>query len=884
MNQGDTQSGSFLTDARDLFAQAIEIEESAERERFVEEACAGRSDLHAEVSALLRAFGNAGDFLDQTDRPPEFTVSPVIGEQPGSRIGPYTILRRLGEGGFGEVFLAEQSEPLRRTVALKVIKPGLDTREVIARFEAERQTLARMEHPQIAKIFDAGATERGRPFFVMEFVDGLPLTDYCDTHSLSIIKRLELFLSVCRAVQHAHQKGIIHRDLKPSNILVVEENGQAIAKVIDFGIAKATDRQLTDGSLATISGQMIGTPQYMSPEQADSGEVDIDTRSDIYSLGVILFELLVGTTPLQKERVRATPSSGLPQLIRSEEAARPSKRLDETGPAAETIVTRRGTEQSRLRSVLRRDLDWIVLKALEKERDRRYDTVDALARDLRRFLKEKPVEARPPSMSYRFRKLARRHQVALVTGGAFSLLVVAATIVSTLFAIRAYDAERLAKRRLADVEAANATAVTERDRARDAERHAIQEAANANAVANFVRFDLLAGAVPAAYSDMRLTIRGVLDRTVGRVAGRFDDQPQVEASLRTLIGNAYLRLGAFQQAETQLQVARDLETKRLGAGHVEVLEIQGSLAECFVKQARFREAEPLLTQTVARQQQLLGPHSSAVLRTRTTLATLYLHQRRFDKAAPLTRALRDHLRASAASLDRYTLMKLREVADLELRRSRFAEGELILNELGEALGNRFGADDPDSLAVASNLVTALGGQNKLSQALSVALDTLERQKRVLGEDHPDTIKCRSMLAVIYAKQQDYTRSDLHFEALIAASRRTVGRLHPAGISYQRIYASMLIGRGKFAEALPYALEASQAAQSVFGDAHPAALKCRLILARAQSGLGRRNDAEQTWKTLSEQAQQTLGPNHPLTRQVAVEWSRFRKQSRPSPRD
>jgi non-specific serine/threonine protein kinase/serine/threonine-protein kinase len=390
-----------------------------------------------------------------------------------SVIGPYHLLQALGEGGMGLVYLAEQREPLVRRVALKLIKPGMDTREVVSRFEAERQTLAIMDHENIASVFDAGTTADGRPYFVMEYIAGVPLTDYCDTHYLSTRQRLELFIEVCAAIQHAHQKGIIHRDLKPSNVLVVEQDGRAVPKVIDFGIAKGTDQRATERTLFTQQGMLVGTPEYMSPEQATLGAVDLDTRTDIYSLGVMLYELLVGGLPFSPTRLREAGYGELIRIIREEEPARPSTRLTTAGATGSEVAKRRRTKLPTLAQELRGDLDWITLKALEKDRARRYATVSELSADLTRYLKNEPVVARPPSVRYRVQKFVRRNRLAVTAAGVVAAAVLAGLVASSLLYVRAERArgEAVAQRTEAERQRSNAEAAR-----RDASNKAASEA------------------------------------------------------------------------------------------------------------------------------------------------------------------------------------------------------------------------------------------------------------------------------------------------------------------------------------------------------------------------------------------------------------------------
>ena len=438
--------------AKDVFLNAVEITDPGERAAFLDSACAGDAGLRFRVEALLAAHERPESLLDRA------AVAPVEGdtlphasatapvEGPGSRVGPYLLLEPLGEGGMGTVFLAEQHEPVRRKVALKVIKPGMDSKQVIARFEAERQALALMDHPNIAKVLDADTTADGRPYFVMELVKGIPITRFCDEQRLTTRERLELAIPVCQAVQHAHQKGIIHRDLKPSNVLIALYDGKPVPKVIDFGVAKATGPRLTDQTLYTEFGAVVGTLEYMSPEQAEMNNLDIDTRSDIYALGVLLYELLTGTTPLTSRRVKEAALLEVLRVIREEEPPRPSTRLSQSAESLPTISAQRQTEPARLTKLVRGELDWIVMKALEKNRDRRYETANALAMDVQRYLTDEPVQACPPSRWYRLRKVARRHKGVLTAAAVVFLALVAGTAAATWQAVRATRAEGQAER------------------------------------------------------------------------------------------------------------------------------------------------------------------------------------------------------------------------------------------------------------------------------------------------------------------------------------------------------------------------------------------------------------------------------------------------------
>jgi serine/threonine protein kinase/predicted esterase len=434
----------------EIFAAAIE-KPMPERASFLDRACAGDAVLRAQVEALLAAHDRPESLLAGPAFEATVAAIPEIAERAGALMGSYKLLQQIGEGGFGVVFMAEQEQPVRRLVALKIIKPGMDTREVIARFESERQALALMDHPNIARVFEAGATESGRPYFVMELVKGVPITEFCDRNQLPTEKRLELFITVCQAIQHAHHKGIIHRDIKPSNVMVTLHDGVPVIKVIDFGVAKATAQKLTDRTLFTAYGQMIGTPAYMSPEQAEMSGLDIDTRSDVYSLGVLLYELLTGAPPLDKQQFRSAGYAEIQRLIREEEPLRPSTRISTQGGQASITAASRGTDVKHLCQLLRGDLDVIVMKSLSKDRNRRYESPAAFAADVGRFLRHEAIEARPPSAMYKFRKFTRRNRV----GVAIAVLLAVMLLLAGSLGWLAYLGERrhgelTEKMRLAD--------------------------------------------------------------------------------------------------------------------------------------------------------------------------------------------------------------------------------------------------------------------------------------------------------------------------------------------------------------------------------------------------------------------------------------------------
>ena len=417
-----------------IFTAALEKASEMDRSAFLDEACAGNEKLRERVEALLAAHAQSDDILDAVEKTARTADFAPITEKPGSRIGPYRLMEQIGEGGFGVVFVAEQQEPVRRKVALKLIKPGMDSRQVIARFQAERQALAMMDHPNIARVLDAGATETGRPYFVMELVRGISITEYCDKNHLNPRERMEIFVDVCNAIQHAHQKGIIHRDIKPSNVLVTSHDGKAVAKVIDFGVAKAIYQPLTERTIYTQFAQMIGTPLYMSPEQAEMSGLDIDTRTDIYALGVLLYELFTGSTPLEQSRLMSAAYDEVRRMIREDEPPLPSQRIS-TSATLHSLAANRNTEPARLSHQMKGELDWIVMKALEKDRTRRYETASAFGADIGRYLRDEHVEACPPSTTYRLGKFIRRNRVAFLSGSLVSAALLIGIIVSGAFAV-----------------------------------------------------------------------------------------------------------------------------------------------------------------------------------------------------------------------------------------------------------------------------------------------------------------------------------------------------------------------------------------------------------------------------------------------------------------
>jgi serine/threonine protein kinase/tetratricopeptide (TPR) repeat protein len=564
-----------LPNVRLVFERALEFSSDVEREEYLNQIDAAQPGIRDQVAALLTANAEVGSFLETppTDGHPTTPAQSTV-ETPGTNVGPYKLLQQIGEGGMGVVFMAEQLHPLHRTVAIKIIKPGMDTRQVIARFDAERQALAMMDHPNIARVLDAGTTDSGRPYFVMELVKGIPITKYCDDKHLTLRERLELFLPVCQAVQHAHQKGIIHRDIKPTNVLVAEYDNHAIPKVIDFGVAKATAQKLTECTMFTEFGQLVGTFEYMSPEQAKLNQLDIDTRSDIYSLGVMLYELLTGTTPFEPKRLRSAAFDEVLRIIRDEEPPKPSTRLSNSTELP-TIAANRGLEANEISTLVQGELDWVVMKALEKDRNHRYETPNSFAADIQRYLNDEAVHACPPSVLYRFRKFARRNRRPLVAAGLIAFALIAGTVASTWQAIRATTAENLAEARLQNERTARQEALaqrklaeTERAAAEAQRERATTEAVRATAVAEFLQ-QLIGSADPYQAKGAGYTVQDLLDEASHGLENQFKNQPEVEADIRSTIGVAYFHLNLYEDAKPHLEKAAELRRQTLGADHVQ---------------------------------------------------------------------------------------------------------------------------------------------------------------------------------------------------------------------------------------------------------------------------------------------------------------------------
>ena len=728
------------------------------------------------------------------------------------RVGPYRIIQVLGEGGMGVVYEAEETEPVKRRVALKLVRAGHDTREVLARFDAERRALAVMNHGCIAKVLGAGTTEQGQPYFAMELVRGLPITAYCDARRLSVRDRLSLFISVCEAVQHAHQKGVIHRDLKPSNIMVGDEDGHPAPKVIDFGIAKALG-PATSATL-TMSGMAVGTAAYMSPEQADAGQLDVDTRADIYSLGVMLYELLVGHLPVDPNAMGLfvflaklvsgnvtppTPSAGLLTVERERE----------------TVAHMRRTDFRHLRRELKGDLDWIVMKAMQPDRALRYETANGLATDLRRYLADEPVIARPPSATYRLSKFVRRHRVGVFAAGAILVSVVASAVVATVGYVRATRAEH----------------------------RAADEAEAAKQVTNFL-VDLFRVSDPGESRGNTLTAREILDRGTRRVTTELAAQPLLQARIMQTMGTVHAQLGQYGPARALLTDVLRTRELALPADDPLVGETLAALGEVARSRGDAAEADRLLTRALAIRQKAFGSEHIDVATTLASIAALRWKQGRAADAESLYKRVLILDRKVRIEADPRTARDMRGLAAVYLSQKRYGEAEALWKETLALQERTLGGDHPDVGSTLNNLGGLYYNTSRYDDARTYYQRARLIIEKTLGPAHPSNASIWNNLGEVEWKLKHHRESETLFRQALELKERSFTADDPSIAVTLNGMAGVMRDQGRYAEAEPLYQRALAIREKTFGATHPDVGETLRDYAALLRRAGRTAEAEQ----------------------------------------
>jgi|HubBroStandDraft_1064217.scaffolds.fasta_scaffold23771_2 serine/threonine protein kinase/tetratricopeptide (TPR) repeat protein len=751
------------------------------------------------------------------------------------QIGSYRLLQLIGEGGMGEVWLAEQKAPIRRTVALKLIKAGMDTKAVVARFESERQALALMDHPNIAQVYDAGSTAEGRPYFAMEYVPGLPITDYCDKHRLSVKERLELFMQVCDGIQHAHQEAIIHRDLKPSNVLVAEQDNKAVPKIIDFGLAKAMAQRLTDKTMFTELGVLVGTPEYMSPEQADLREQNVDTRTDVYSLGVILYELLVGSLPFDAKALRAAGLDAILRMIREVEPPKPSTKVRSMGEGSAAAAEKRREEPRSFVRHLQGELDWITMKALEKDRARRYGAPSELSADISRYLRSEPVLAGPATTAYRVRKYASRHRFGL--GAAATLLVLLAGFVVT-------QAVELHRIRL------------ERDRtARERDR--------ATRITDFMT-SMFKVSDPSEARGNSITAREILDKASTDIDTGLTRDPELQAQMMHVMGTVYDDLGLYPRAESLDQGALEIRRRVLGPEHPDTLGSMNSVASDFSDEGHYAEAEKLDRETLSGRRRVLGPEHPDTLTSMNNLANDLAQEGHYAEAEKVYRETLEIQRRVLGPEHADTVRSMNNLANVLNDEGHYAEAEKLKRETLDIRRRVLGPEHPDTLASMTNLAVVLYREGHYPEAEELYRQALDLKRRVLGPEHPGTLRTMMNLGNVLKDEGHYAEAEKQYSETLDIQRRVLGPEHPETLASMNNLADVLEDEHRYAEAEKLFRETLDIRRRVLGPEHPLTLTSMINVANVLDDEGHYAEAERLARETLDIQRRVVGPNHPET--------------------
>jgi eukaryotic-like serine/threonine-protein kinase len=818
-----------------------------------------------------------GDSLNTIALPPVSLHASAIANE-SRTIGPYTLITPLGTGGMGEVWLAEQSIPVKRRVALKLIKAEIGSNEIAARFDAERQALAMMNHPNIASILDVGTTDDGQPYLVMELVQGLPLTTFCDQNRMVLNERLRLFVDVCSGVQHAHQKGIIHRDLKPGNLLVGIQDGKPVPKIIDFGLAKATEsaQRLTDKSVSTSIGQVLGTLKYMSPEQASLDAIDIDTRTDIYALGVILYELLTGGTPLDDSSIQGHAVLKVLEFIRDKEPAKPSSRLGSTSREHLTVITgQRQIDSIQLNRILTGDLDWIVMKALEKDRTRRYESVSGFAADIRRFLNNEPVIARPPSFNYRVRKFVRKHRVAVSAASMLGLGLFTALVGTGLSLARALNAEQAAviAQGLAEGESkAKEQALREREAALAAETLQRQYA---ESVAEFVEKDFLAlTSVEGQFDlgperlenklDKDTTLRELLDRAAEKLEIRKDLAPLIEARLRSVIGESYRHNGDGHKAVLFLEKAFELRRSQLGPDNLDTLKSMNQLASGYQTAGQLEKALPLFERSMELIKAKLGSEHIDTMTSMNNLAGGYQAAGQMDKALPLYEQSLETARTKLGPEHQATLGFMNNLAFGHQAASHPEKALPLFSQTLDLMKTKLGLDHDSTLKSMHNLAICYRDAGQLDEATSLLEQTLARRLAVYGREHPSTLATMNGLAGAYRADRKLDKALPLYEQTLELTKNKFGLDHPRTLTSMNNLAFGLTDANHLDKATALFEKTLELTKTKFGPDHSDTLNSMANLAANYLTAGQLDKALPLLEETLELQKTKSGINHATT--------------------